>query len=482
MTVKETSVGETVSRLRAVVGSGATRSLAWRRERLEALRIALLGNEALLLDALRADLGKPAAESLVTELGLVVHEIDYVRRHLGEWLRPVRVRLPVVQRPGRASVCREPLGIVLVVAPWNYPVYLTLMPAVSALAAGNCVLAKPSELAPATSAALARVLGDGTGDPASAVVEGGAEVVHEALAAGVDHLFFTGSAAVGRLVAEAAARHLTPVTLELGGKCPAVVDASADLKVAARRIAWAKYVNAGQTCVAPDYVLVHRDVAGRLLAELVVAVGSMFGGEPRRSGDYARIVDGAHLDRLAGLLAGHGGELVLGGDYDRSDRYFGPTIVRDPALAARLMTEEIFGPILPVVSVERTADALDVVRSRPDPLVVYVFSEDPPVVAALERATRSGAFCVNVAMTQLGVDGLPFGGVGASGTGASHGRWGVEAMSQLRAVMRRPARPDIALHRPPYSPAKSWLVRRALGLPPRGAGMSRRGPGGPRGR
>ncbi|MCU1494019.1 MAG: aldehyde dehydrogenase [Acidimicrobiaceae bacterium] len=468
-----TGVGETVARLRATSGSGVTRPLEWRLERLADLRSALLDREQEIFDALAFDLGKPAPESLVTELGLVVAEIDHVRHHLAGWMRPTRVRVPLVQWPGRASVSREPLGIVLVVAPWNFPVYLTLMATVSALAAGNCVLAKPSELAPATSAALARLLGDGSAASGTAAVLGGPDVVHEVLEAGVDHVFFTGSTRIGRLVAEAAGRHLTPVTLELGGKCPAVVDESADLRIAARRIAWAKYVNAGQSCVAPDYVLVHRKVAPALVDELVLAVRSMYGSNPRHNDDYARLIDGSAHDRLTGLLAAHGGKLVLGGEHERGERYLAPTIVLDPAPSSALMSEEIFGPILPVVTVDDVERALGIVRSKPDPLAVYVFAERAEVVDVLRSRTRSGSFCVNAAMSQLGVDDLPFGGVGASGSGLSHGRWGFERFVQMRAMFSRRTWPDIALHTPPYSAARSWLVRRALGVP-EGSSAARR--------
>jgi aldehyde dehydrogenase (NAD+) len=455
-------VASAVAALRATFDAGLTRPIGWRLERLGALRAGLLERESDLLDALQSDLGKPPGESVVTDLGVVVAEIDHVRKHLERWLRPRRVAVPATQFPARASVVREPLGVVLVVAPWNYPAYLTLMPTIAALAAGNCVLAKPSELAPATASVLAELLGgDGSG---TAAVLGGAELVHEALDAGVDHCFFTGSTRVGRLVAEAAGRRLVPVTLELGGKCPAYVDASADLRVAARRIAWAKFVNAGQTCVAPDYVLVDQPIAEAFLVELTSAVRALYGDGARPSKDYARIVDERHLDRLVALLADHGGELVLGGAHDRASRYLAPTVVRDPSPTSGLVNEEIFGPILPVLTVDGPREALEVVQARPDPLAVYVFASDAAATAAIRGGTRSGAFCVNVAMTQLSVGSLPFGGVGASGSGTSHGRYGVEALTQARAIMVRRARPDVALHTPPYSAAKSWLVRRALGL------------------
>ncbi|HVC25117.1 MAG TPA: aldehyde dehydrogenase family protein [Acidimicrobiales bacterium] len=456
-------VGDAIARLRAFHDGGETRSLAWRLACLAELRDRILDDPTSLERALVADLGKHPTETLVTETGLVVAEIDHVRRHLRAWLRPARVPVPLVQRPGRARTTREALGIVLVVSPWNYPLYLALMPLVSAIAAGNCVLVKPSEHAPSSGDALARLLEGGSVGDATAVVLGGADVVHDGLAAGVDHVFFTGSTRVGRVVAEAAARHLTPTTLELGGKCPAIVDATAAIRPAARRIAWAKFVNAGQTCVAPDYVLVSRPVADRFVDELVRAIRAMYGPDPSASPDYPRIVDAAHHDRLAALVARHADRVVAGGEHDAARRYLAPTVLRDPELASDVMREEIFGPILPVVTVEDVSDALRVVAGLPPPLAVYAFSESAAARTRIERGTRSGAFCVNDAMTQLGVSGLPFGGVGESGAGVSHGRLGVESLTQVRSVLERGARPDISVHRPPYSALRDFVVARTLG-------------------
>jgi aldehyde dehydrogenase (NAD+) len=463
---------ERTAELRRIAASGAGRSIAWRLEQLALLRAAVLEHEDRLLGGLHSDIGKAPAEGIVTEVAIVVRQIDHVRRNLARWSRAERLRVPVVQRPGRAWIRREPLGVVLVVAPWNFPVYLTLMPTIAALSAGNCVLIKPSELAPATSAALEAMVAGAYGarEPAErpvAVEAGGPEVVYEALAAGVDHLFFTGSTVVGRVVAEAAARHLTPATLELGGKCPAIVDHDADLEVAASRIAWAKFSNAGQTCVAPDYVLVHEDVADALVTALVAAVRAMYGREPRRSPDYARIVDRSSLDRLLALLEDHGGDVVLGGGGVPAERYLDPTIVVGPHRSCRLLQEEIFGPILPVVRVRDMVEAVAVVRSKPDPLAVYGFASDRRALEVLEAGTRSGSFCANAALSQFAIDGLPFGGIGASGIGVSRGRLGFEALSQPKAVVLRSARPDLDLHLPPYSRVRSSVVRRSLGLPRR---------------
>jgi len=463
-----------VARLRSLARSGVTADLDWRLDQLAAVRDALVRGEAELTRALHADLGKPVAETTFFEIGVVLSEIDYVRRNLARWVRGDVVHAGPAGWPGRATVERCPLGVVLVVAPWNYPVYLCALPVVSALAAGNCAVVKPSERAPASGAVLARLFGEAS--PAVVVAEGGPEVVREALAAGVDHVLFTGSAAAGRAVAAAAGRLLVPVTLELGGKCPAVVDATAHLPSAARRIAWAKFANAGQTCVAPDYVLVDEPVVDCFTSELCRALRAFYGPDPQASPDYGRVVDERELDRLAGLLDGHGGTVVTGGRLDRADRYLEPTVVRQPALSSPLMHEEIFGPVLPVVGVKGVAAALAVVGSLPDPLAVYVFSRDRAAIERLRRGTRSGGFFVNVATSQQGIAGLAMGGVGASGSGTYRGRAGFETLSQHRSVYTRPTRPDLAVHHPPYGRAKRQLLRTLLHLPRRVAPTGRARP------
>ncbi len=448
-----------IGRLRGTYASGVTRPLSWRRSQLAGLRRLVTAGEVRLVEALAADLGKPAHEGWLTDLAFVTGEIDYTARHLGRWMRDERVRVPFVLRPDRARIVREPLGVVLVVAAWNYPIQLSLAPVVGALAAGNCVAIKPSELAPATSRALAELAAEHLDDSAVAVVEGGPEVVRAALDAGIDHLFFTGGEATGRLVLEAAAPTLTPVTLELGGKNPAVIVADADLAVAARRVAWGRFLNAGQTCVSPDYVLVERGVADPFLDALRTAIASFYGPDARSSRDYARIVDDRQFARLTRLLETHGGELVVGGEADPAARYVAPTVVRDPSWDSPLMAEEVFGPILAVISVDDLEDALRRIASRPDPLALYVFSASRRTVREVIARTRSGGVCVNGTVLQIAVPQLPFGGVGHSGIGAYHGRTGFEHLSQRRGVLVRPRRLDVPLLYPPYRPAKIRLVR-----------------------
>jgi aldehyde dehydrogenase (NAD+) len=366
--------------------------------------------------------------------------------------------------PARAFVQPEPLGVALVIAPWNYPIQLLVEPIAAAVAAGNCVVGKPSELAPACSAALARLFPHYVDSDAVTIVEGGVDETTALLAQRWDHIFFTGSTAVGRVVAEAAAKHLTPTTLELGGKSPTYVHTSANLDVAARRIAWGKFLNAGQTCIAPDYVLVDREIRDALVDRLAAQINEFYGSDPQQSSSYGRIVNVRHVDRLATLLAdGAGaGTIVHGGRVERTDRFVSPTIMVDPALDSRVMNEEIFGPILPVLAVDGPEAATAFISARPKPLALYVFAEDGDQVDALLQRTTSGGVCVNQTLMHLLPPDLPFGGVGASGMGAYHGKTGFDAFSHHKSVLRKPTRPDLKVLYPPYRKLTERLVRKIL--------------------
>jgi aldehyde dehydrogenase (NAD+) len=454
---------ETVARLRRSFDAGRTRPAAWRRAQLEALRRLLTEGAGELETAMRCDLGKPPPESWITELRLVEREIAHSLNHLHRWMSPEHVHLPVVLQPGRASVVCEPLGVALVIAPWNYPVQLLALPMAAAIAAGNAVAGKPSELAPATSAVLARLVPRFLDPEAVAIVEGGAEVAQGLLAERFDHIFYTGGQQVAHVVAEAAARHLTPVTLELGGKSPAIVDRDANLGVVARRLAYGKFVNAGQTCVAPDYVLVHQDLEGRLVEHLAAAVSEFYGADPQASPDYGRIVNDAHFERLLGLLAAGGyATAVVGGPgrAEAAQRYLPPTILTGVSPDAAVMGEEIFGPILPVLAVPDLDAAVAFVNARPKPLALYVFSGHPAAAQQVIDRTSSGSACINTCIVQLAVPDLPFGGVGASGMGAYHGRRGFETFSHCKAVLSKPALPEPPLQYPPYTTLRQRLLRK----------------------
>ncbi len=453
---------DAVAALRAGFAGGATRRLGWRQEQLRGLG-SLLGNEQAAIEkALAADLGRSATETYIAEVVQPLREVRALSRGLSRWSRPRRVPLHWLLQPGRSVVRHEPLGVVLVIGAWNYPFNLVLVPLAAALAAGNCVLVKPSEHAPASAALLAELIPRYLDTSAVRVLTGAAGVVEASIEAGVDHVFFTGGSAAGRLVAERAGRHLTPVTLELGGKNPVIVAADADIEVAARRIAWGKLMNAGQACIAPDYVLVERGSEDALLAALSQAITAMYGDEPFESPELARIVNDVHLERLAGLLEDHGGEIVLGGRVDRPARYVAPTIVRQPSLHSALMREEIFGPILPVVAVDGLEDGARFVAERPEPLALYLFTSDSRAAEEVISRTRSGSVAVNTVVHQFASHRLPFGGVGASGSGRYHGRFGYEQLSQLRPVLIKPTRPDPSFAYPPFGLLRRRLLRRLL--------------------
>lgn len=452
---------EAVATARAAFARGITRPIAWRQRQLDALSILLEEGEEAILDAVATDLGKPRLEGWITEVAFTRSEVALARKQVARWTRPRRVSLPLSALPGKGRIRPEPLGTVLIMAPWNYPVQLLLAPLAAALAAGNSVVLKPSELTPATSAVVADLVARHLDPEAVRLVEGGPEVAQALLAQRWDHIFFTGSTAAGRIVMQAAAEHLTPVTLELGGKSPAIVDASADVEVAARRIAWGKFLNAGQTCIAPDHVLVHADVHDELVTRLVEAVRSFYGADPRTSPDFARIVNQRHHARLVGLLDGSG-EVVVGGDHDVDTCYLAPTVLVGTDPDAPAMAEEIFGPILPVLSVPSVEAAIDAVNDRPKPLALYVFAADDDVVDRVLDATSVGGVCVNHTILHITPPDLPFGGVGPSGTGRYHGRSGFDAFSNLKSVLHKGNRPDPNLLYPPYTATKARIIRRAL--------------------
>lgn len=449
-----------VARARTAFDTGATRTHAWRVERLDALGQLLIEGEDQLLDALHDDLRKPRIEGWATDLAVTVAEIAYARKHLRSWMRPERVRLPLSSMPGRARVVREPLGVALVIAPWNYPVQLLIGPAAAAISAGNTVVVKPSELAPSVATVLGELLARHIGDGSIEVVQGGVEETTVLLEQRFDHILYTGNGRVARVVMEAAAKHLTPVTLELGGKSPAIVAADADVGAAARRIAWGKFLNAGQTCIAPDHVLVDRSVEAPFTDALVAAIGEFYGSDPRVSPDYARIVNAGHLRRIEKYV--DEGDVVTGGVVDADDLYVAPTVLRNVAAGASVMTDEIFGPVLPVVAVDDVDEAIAHVNANDKPLALYVFSRSRSTTQRVLSSTSSGGACVNHVVYQVAAPQLPFGGVGPSGMGAYHGRAGFETFSHRRSVLARPARFDPPVAYPPFTTVKEKLIRRFL--------------------
>ncbi|MFD6431160.1 aldehyde dehydrogenase family protein [Streptomyces venezuelae] len=428
-----------VARLRAAFATGRTRPLAWRQEQLTRLRALFTENREAIADALHSDLHKPRPEAYGAEVDLPVHEIDHTLAHLAQWLEPQRLdqaSLAGLPEGSTAGTQYEPLGTVLVIAPWNYPVQLSLVPVAGALAAGNAVVLKPSELAPATSELMARLVPRYLDPEAVAVVEGGIPETTALLAERFDHIFYTGNGTVGRIVMRAAAEHLTPVTLELGGKSPVFVDRDADVAAVAARLADAKFRNAGQTCVAPDYVLTDPGTARALAGALAEAVERLFGTDPQSSPAYGRMVNERHFDRVSALL--DSGTTVFGGRTDRDDVYIAPTVLTGVTADDPVMAEEIFGPILPIVEVADLDEAIAFINDRDKPLALYGFTENETTRRRLAAETSSGGLGFGLPMAHLRVSDLPFGGVGESGMGSYHGPHSIAAFSHRRARLDVP--------------------------------------------
>jgi len=431
-----------------------------RRAALRALAASIRAHEAEIMAALAQDLRKPAVEVRLTEIVPVLAEIRHTLHHLRGWMRVRRVRPTLAMLGTRARLRPEPKGTTLIIAPWNYPLSLSLGPLVSALAAGCAAVVKPSEMAPATAALIGRIVAD-LPEGLAEVVEGGVEVATELLAQPFDHIFFTGSPEVGKVVMAAAAKYLGSVTLELGGKSPVIIGPGADLTRAARMIAWGKFANAGQTCIAPDHVFVPRALQEPFLTALREQIAAMYGADPQTSGSFARIINARHVARLAGLLddaRAHGAELVQGGDLREDDLYLAPTVLTRTTPDMAVETEELFGPILPVIAYDDLAAVIARVNAGPKPLALYVFETDRDLIETVTRDTSSGAVGVNVTLAHYLHLNLPFGGIGNSGLGAAHGIWGFRAFSHEKPVLEDRFS-SLALLMPPYGGAKERLAR-----------------------
>ena len=446
-----------IARQRAFFKTGATRSLEFRRAQLVRLSETIEDQEQIILDALQVDLHKSTHDAYASEIGLVLSEIRHAIRHLPTWMRTRRRGAPLMAWPSEGFIQPEPYGVALIIGPWNYPFQLLLSPLASAMAAGNCAVLKPSEFAPRTAAAIAQIIGAAFPAEYLSVVQGEHETAEALLREKFDTIFFTGSTGVGRIVMSAAARHLTPVTLELGGKCPCLVCADAPLEITARRIVWGKFMNAGQTCVAPDFLLVERSVGPALVEAMKKAARAFYGEDPQCSPDYGRIVNRRHFDRLLGYLGR--GQIAHGGQHDADACYLAPTILTGVPGDAPVMREEIFGPILPVLDYDRFEDALALLHDRPTPLALYLFTKDRATQKRVLAATRSGGVCLNDTVTHILGHGLPFGGLGESGLGAYHGEAGFDCFTHRRSVLRRSFAFDLKLRYPPARITLTTLKR-----------------------
>jgi aldehyde dehydrogenase (NAD+) len=429
----------------------------FRIHQLETLKKMLSEHEEDFNTAVHKDFKKPELEMYATELGIVHNEISYVLKKLKKWTKPQKVSGSWVNFPSKNYTISEPYGSVLIIAPWNYPVQLALLPLVGAIAAGNTIVIKPSEITSNTSKALKEIIQKWFKEEFVAVVEGGVEKNQELLAQDFDYIFFTGSTRVGKIVMEAAAKNLTPVTLELGGKSPCIVDESADLKTSARRIAWGKFVNAGQTCVAPDYLLLQSSIQKEFLEYFEEAVSEFYGENPKESPDFPRVVNQSHFERLIGYL--EDGKIHLGGEADAADFFIAPTVLTDIEKDAKVMEEEIFGPILPVLTFEELPDAIDIINAKNKPLALYLFTNKKEAEEAVLEQCSFGGGAINDALAQLGNHHLPFGGVGSSGMGAYHGKQSFETFSHTKSIMKKPFFLDIPFRYAPYKGKLKWIKR-----------------------
>ncbi len=459
MVLAANEIGEIVRQQRDFFSTGQTKNLDFRIERLKHLKQVVLDNQAAIIEALDADFGKPGFETVATEVISVVQEIDYALKHIKSWAKPKRTSVPLNLFPASARIYAEPLGVVLIISPWNYPFQLAISPLIGAIAAGNCAIVKPSEIAPHTSRLLAEIV-EKNFDPAYiTVVEGGVETSQQLLEEKFDHILFTGGTHVGKIIMAAAAKHLTPVTLELGGKSPCIVETDVQLKSAAKRIVWGKFINAGQTCIAPDYLLVNRQIKPDLLTAMQGSIKEYYGNDPAQSPDYARIISDKHYQRLTQLLDPD--KIVVGGQVNLQQRYIAPTVLDRVSLEDTVMQEEIFGPILPIIEYGDLSEAIAIVNQKPKPLALYFFSNNRNKQARILRETSSGGVCLNHTVLQVATHALPFGGVGDSGMGAYHGKASFDTFSHQKSVFGKPFWLDLKLLYPPYE-GKLELLKKFL--------------------
>lgn len=452
------SIHPIVSRQRAYFRSGATLSIYRRKKALNALLKELTLREGAILAALRKDLGKASYEGYMTEIGLVRDELRFHLKHLDQWAKDTRHPTPLAQFPSRSWTHPEPYGVVLIMAPWNYPVLLSLDPLIGAISAGNCAVLKPSAYTPATSAVLAELIAAALPPELVTVVQGGRKENQALLEEKFDYIFFTGSPDVGRYVMEKASAHLTPVTLELGGKSPCIVTSSADLKMAARRIVFGKLVNAGQTCVAPDYLLVHTSVKEHLVPLLKKEVERFLGTDPLQNPDYPKIVNDKHFRRLQGLLTQ--GTIRFGGQ--SNDGRIAPTVIDDITPDSPVMQEEIFGPILPILTYHDLDEVIRFVQDRPKPLALYLFTRKKEEEKKILSRLSFGGGCINDTIVHLATPHMPFGGVGESGMGGYHGKASFDTFSHQKSILKKAAWLDLPVRYHPYTCAKERLLRRFL--------------------
>ncbi|PRT13027.1 aldehyde dehydrogenase family protein [Bacillus thuringiensis] len=453
------SISSIVSRQKEYFLKGHTRSIEMRKNNLKRLYEGIQRFEEEIFQALKLDLNKSVHESFTTEVGYVLKEISFQLKHMSSWSKPKRVRTALTHFGSKGKVVPEPYGVTLIIAPWNYPFQLAIAPLVGALAAGNTIVLKPSELTPSVSKVLKRMLGELFPEELVAVVEGGVEESTSLLREPIDYIFFTGSVGVGKVVMEAAAKQLTPLTLELGGKSPCIVHKGAKIEMTARRIVWGKFLNAGQTCVAPDYMYVHSSVKEKLIEAMRHEITEQYSKEPLQNENYVRIVSERHFERLCRFL--QDGQVVIGGNYKKDTLHIEPTVLADITWQDAVMEDEIFGPILPIIEYDNIEDVIGTIQQHPKPLALYVFSEDKEVQKKVTSNISYGGGCINDVVYHLATPYLPFGGVGSSGLGGYHGKESFRTFSHYKSILAQSTAFDMKIR---YSSTKSALkfIRKLL--------------------
>lgn len=449
------NVSETIRQQRQFFATGETKELAFRVEQLKRLKAAISANKSQIVDAVKADLNRPEFEAYFEIAS--ISEINYAIKHLKSWVKPKKVPTSIEQFPAAAHIYPEPKGVVLIIGPWNYPFQLMISPLVGAIAAGNCAILKPSEIAVHTSELVTHLISQTFDSSYIAAIQGGVEISQQLLAEKFDHIFFTGGPKVGKIIMEAAAKHLTPVTLELGGKSPCIVDSDIQIKYTAKRIVWGKFINAGQTCIAPDYLLVNQTVQPDLLQAIKQAIREFYGEDPAQSPDYSRIISQNHFSRLTAFLKE--GEIVAGGQTNREDRYISPTVIDGISWESPVMQEEIFGPILPVLAYSDLEEAIAEINARPKPLALYIFTKSQEKQQRILRETSSGGVCINDTVMQFTLTSLPFGGVGDSGIGSYHGQATFDTFSHYKSVLKKSFWLDLDWRYAPYRDKLSLLKK-----------------------
>ncbi|MDO4541734.1 MAG: aldehyde dehydrogenase [Bacillota bacterium] len=453
-------INDALDSMKKYFNTDITKTVFFRQQQLGKLRDAIKKYEREITEALKRDLNKAPQESYMTEIGIVLSEIKHTIRSLPLWSKGKHGLMPLAQFYSTGAVYPEPYGVVLIISPWNYPFQLTMAPLIGAIAAGNCCIIKPSEFSPHTSAVMEKLLTEIFDSRYVKVIQGDAKVSGELLEKEFDYIFFTGSPKVGRIVMKAAAQHLTPVTLELGGKSPCIVQKGANISMAAKRIAFGKFLNAGQTCVAPDYILVERTIKDKFLAHLKKEINDFFGSDPLKNDDYPKIITDSHYERLKELIKGE--EIFCGGRSSAANRKIEPTVLDNVSWSSPVMAEEIFGPILPIIAFDHMEDALFEIKRRPKPLALYVFTKDNFWEKEIIRTVSFGGGCINDTIIHLTSSKFPFGGVGASGIGSYHGKYSFNTFSHKKTVVRKRRYPDINLRYHPYSAGKLWWIKRFM--------------------